>query len=660
MQLSDIEYAQGKIAEAFNSMLRTDYISLNDTEKLGLLSTYYVDHFGLLPEILSDTDQLIVGRRGTGKTTLLYRALVGCMESWKKDYPDHVEPRPRTLGIYVDLSKCQYIDDIADGNFIAFEHAFVSEVCDSITDQLNRFWPALSRESGVFAKLFKAAETNQVSEVRAVLDRIGQMLREGLPRTVDRSAPIQEKSGSTVVSSNASEIGINISENPTIGGKQSEGVQDTQSIERAYSTKTSYRLTIADLLRLLDELRDKAGLSATYILIDEFSALSTDLQRRFSTLLKKLLGSHAGVFIKLCAITDKYTLGSSVILQRDLFEISLDLDAFVERSGTLNEAMDGLRGFTEEIVRSRLQAYDCPTPEELFDDVDDAWNTLSRSAMGVPRTLGIVLKQASNRSRQGKRKILKTDLAYGVRYASTAYLNQMLGAARGGIAIPEFQVEMWSALLDRAQSERAKTPGAGASHFLVLAKNERMLSALSMFFLVHLLTKSRTTKTERSTRSLYCLDYGICEENNLGFTTDKNVIRQQRFAYDSALLPYEKFFGINTEASFRCPDCDAVYAESELVIAGIPITYCPRDRTDLVSQSGTSSSLQYTEEETKIIGTIRSARKEDRVIARQVADDVGCYVQKVAKFGEKLERSGLAQRERNDEEDRLIYFGSVG
>lgn len=658
-----LEYAQTKIAEAFNSMLRTDYISLNDTDKLSRLSTYYVDHFGLLPEILSDTDQLIVGRRGTGKTTLLYRALVGCMESWKKDYPSSLLPNERTLGIYVDLSKCQYIDDVADTDFAAFEHAFVSEVCDAITDQLTRFWPALNQQPGYFSRLFRAAETNQVAEVRGILDRIAQLLKEGLPRVIDRSATVQEKeaSSSTVLRSSEFNAGFS-SEEAILGAKEKDGIQESLSNERSYSTRTSYRLTIADVLRLLGELREKANLSATYLLIDEFSALSTELQRRFSTLLKKLLGSHSGVFIKLCAITDKYTLGSSVILQRDLFEISLDLDAFVERSGTLNEAMEGLRDFTEEIVRSRLAAYGCPDPNEIFDDPDDVWNILSRSAMGVPRTLGIVLKQAFNRSRQGKRvssRVRKSDIGYGVKYASTTYLNQMLGAARDGVAIPAFHADMWVGILDRAQSEKSKVPDAAASHFLILAKNERMLIVLNMFFLVHLLTKGRTTKKERSTRNLYCFDFGVCEENNLGYTTDKNVIRQQRFAYDDVLAKYEKYFGITAETTFTCPTCGATYAESELFAAGIRMTFCPRDKTDLILQSGQGSGDQYTEEETKIIGTIRSATRDDRLMARQVADDVGCYVQKVAKFGEKLEKGGLAYRERDAAEGKLIYFSNL-
>jgi hypothetical protein len=335
------------VAEAFNSMLRTDYISLNDKERLSLLSGYYVDYFGLLPEVLSDVDHLIAGRRGTGKTTLLYRAFVECMNSWQEEYSGS-SPKPRTLDIYVDLSKCQYLDEISDADFTAFEHGFVSEVCDAITDQLTRFWPELNKQPGYFAKLFKAAESEKIEEVRTLLDNISQLLKEGVPRIIDKSGTVQSKDTNATARSTNSELSGSLK--PTeasLSAKDTEGSQESQSSERSYSSRVNYRLTVSDVLRILGQLRDKADLSATYIFIDEFSALSTDLQRRFSTLLKKLLGSHNGVFIKLCAITDKYTLGSSIILQRDLFDLSLDLDAFVERSQTLNDAMDGLRDFTK-------------------------------------------------------------------------------------------------------------------------------------------------------------------------------------------------------------------------------------------------------------------------------------------------------------------------
>ena len=57
------------------------------------------------------------------------------------------------------------------------------------------------------------------------------------------------------------------------------------------------------------------------------------------------------------------------------------------------------------------------------------------------------------------------------------------------------------------------------------------------------------------------------------------------------------------------------------------------------------------------MGSIRSSAPEDHLTARHVADDVGCNVQKVAKFGEKLERAGIIARERVEELRKNIYFG---
>jgi hypothetical protein len=130
-------------------MLRTDYIPLKDTAKLSLLTHYYVDYYGFLNQILGENDQLIVGRRGTGKITLLYRALVERMRSWKSDVTSAA--KPRTLAIYVDLNKCQSIADIDSANYDEFEHVFVSELCDAITEEIGRSWPAINSEPGFFS-----------------------------------------------------------------------------------------------------------------------------------------------------------------------------------------------------------------------------------------------------------------------------------------------------------------------------------------------------------------------------------------------------------------------------------------------------------------------------------------------------------------------------
>ena len=191
---------------------------------------------------------------------------------------------------------------------------------------------------------------------------------------------------------------------------------------------------------------------------------------------------------------------------------------------------------------------------------------------------------------------------------------------------------------------------------MVLTKNEIKLKYLSMFFVVHLLTKGRTTKKEKFSRSLYCIDYGICLENNLGFSTDKNVLRQQRFAYDEDLAQFDHLFEKESEPKYICSTCSTVYRESELRIKGKVLTFCVEDRATLQRYDLGALERRYTEEEIKIIGSIRSSLPEDHLTARQVADDVGCYVQKVAKFGEKLEREKIIGREKIEELNKNIYY----
>ena len=589
----------GIVSDAFDSMLRTDYIPLKDTEKLSLLAEYFVDYLGYLPELLSATDQLIVGRRGTGKTTLLYRALVECMKSWEPGYEGPA--RPRTLGVYLDLDKCNSLAGSTD-DYSRFERAFVSELCDAITEELQRSWPALKNEPGLLQKVLRPRGARREADVRAELDRLVRVLTTGLPRFVNKSAPVQTTRSSRQKAATTASADIRVSlSDSAIGGSADASEEQEEFVETITTEQTNYELSIADLMRVIADLREAAQIPTFIILVDEFSALPHDHQLRFTTLLKRLLGNHAGVVVKVCAITDNYTLGSALILQRDLFELSLDLNSFVERHGSF-------------------------------------------------------LKQAWSRGKQSTRpRIRRTDLDYGVRYASKAYLNQMSGAAKNGLAIPEHVSEIWSALLGRASDERAKSDGP-ASHFMALQRHEEKLRFLNMFFLVHLIEEGRTTKKESRSRSLYAFDYGSALENNLGWGDDKDVIRQQRFVYDDLLERFDSHYRTSGEATYRCPTCSTVYTQSELFVAGTRLDFCPKDRADLLELTSASIGTSFTEEEIKIVGAIRSALPGDELAARQVADDVGCYVQKVAKFGEKLDKEGVISRERPDDGGRYIYF----
>ncbi len=638
------------IEDAFNSMLRSDYIPLKDTDKLVRLSDYYVDYLGFLREVVGESDHLIVGRRGTGKTTLLYRGLIETINSWSEN--DTIA-KPKTLGIYLDLSKCQSLEDTASKEFSEFEHVFASELLESIKAELNRTWPALKSNPKLFSRIFTPKEVEAQNDTKNAIEDLAKVLSEGVLRAESKSGPQSIAASSSTQNSYQESLELKAKAAPEASASTSRGINKSEQHAVERTSTFEYRLNIADILRALSSIRESAGISHIVIFVDEFSALETDLQRRFSTLLRKILGNHAGVFVKLSAITDNYALGSSIILQRDLFELNLDLDSYVERNGSLGAAMKGLSSLTKNLISERMQSYapdvDC---DDFFEDLEYSVVEISKAAMGVPRTVGIILKQALSRNlSESSSGIRKSDIDYGIKYASKAYLNQFVGAC--GIAIPSYYKDIWDSILDKAILERSKSE-TSSSHFMVLPRNEARLKYFNMFFISHLLTQGRTTKKDKASRSLYCFDYGVCIENNMLWGTDKNVIRQQRFAFDAVLEPFDHYFEVNKETQWKCPTCNAVYEEKELNVAGTILGFCPKDKADLVIVNNSDEFSKYTEEEIKIVGAIRSSSEEDELLARHVADDVGCYVQKVAKFGEKLDREDVIKRKMKD---KYIYYG---
>jgi len=100
-----------KLTEAFNSILRADYISLDDLEQLEKLEGYYIDFYNTIGSILQKQDNFISGRRGSGKTALLFRAYYECLKtiSPKLNKETSIFGNQKILPIFIDLSNCNDI-----------------------------------------------------------------------------------------------------------------------------------------------------------------------------------------------------------------------------------------------------------------------------------------------------------------------------------------------------------------------------------------------------------------------------------------------------------------------------------------------------------------------------------------------------------------------
>lgn len=327
------------VHKAFQSILRADYISIDDSNQLKMLGEYYVDIFNNLPIILQDQDNYINGRRGTGKTTLLLRAYYECLKtiSPKIKETSNVIGDRKILPIYIDLNQCKDIFEETDERIL--ERVFIGKIISELKQQLNT--------------VFEIDKLKIIKRNYSELEEFGyieDVLKYGVEIKVKRN---DEKEEIKSLTDDHTSAAVSLA-NPSVEANFEEKKEKliTHTVQKIEGVSAQEFLTI------LGEIRKKSKLNSIYIFVDEFSELANEEQARLSALLKKLLGSKNNIFFKIGTITGRYDFGENIIIGRDVFPISLDLNDFAERYGGIVGALKILEEFTYRIINNRLKTFD--------------------------------------------------------------------------------------------------------------------------------------------------------------------------------------------------------------------------------------------------------------------------------------------------------------
>lgn len=628
------------VRDTFQSILRADYISISDIKQLENLNDYYVDFFNLLPKVLQNQDSFINGRRGTGKTTLLMRAYYECMKTIspiiKED--SHLLYNKKILPIYIDLSQCK---EMFLQNCENLEHSFIVKIVEEIKNQLEIIFQLTKFKVG--KKDFSKLEE---------FDSFSEAIKEGILLKVEKRNITQERKNST-----AEKIEGSVSLKDAVV-KGNRNIIDEKNINYELDEARGYN--VQQFLGCLGKIRQRSGLDAIYIFVDEFSDLTDDEQEKFSNLLKKLLGSKNNVFFKVGTITDRFYFGKDIIIGRDIYPIYLDLSDFVERYGGIVAASKELINYTEKLLQKRLESFAGElTMNDIFKgNKSEILRRISREAMGVPRTIGLILQNALTQAEVRNEKFIQlSDINVGIRETRKIYFKQFQGAVQKKV-IPGFYMDMWNSLLKRALDEKSKDSNRPASHFMIDPIRKKYLNIFCENFMVHCLEDSRASKCGGN-YVLYAIDYDICNDNSIIYANQKDEFTAIRFIYDSVFQAYDCYFLKDRIKSYKCPVCNRIYDEKEVAQVKVKRCFeCDEKLEEIIHKDVPISDGNYTEVEVKILGIIATLSKEDAMSAAEISAAVGCNIQKVAIWGSKvLAKKGLINIEKR--EARNYYYDKV-
>ncbi|EJU9136701.1 hypothetical protein N5L29_002332, partial [Vibrio parahaemolyticus] len=440
-----------KLRCAFDSILRADYITLDNLNELGDLEEYFIDFFGILQSLLQRQDNFISGRRGTGKTTNLLRGYYECLKSIapKLKDKDRLIHDGKVLPIYIDLSTCNDLfDSKNDLNLI--EIHFIRQIISSLKKQLNL----------MFEEKFLAV-FSQKNPALDDLDYIEKVLVEGI--TLSTSKQVNLTSNRKI--SENSEISAEMSvSNLKAMGKQS----DSYELAQSKTVEQIKGLNVQEFLNKISDIKRKAEIDAIYVFVDEYSDLSLKAQNTFSALLKSFLGSRIGMFFKIGVITDRYDFGERIIVGRDIFPIPLDFNEYADRYNGAIAAISKTETFVERLILKRIESF-CPTLKvtDVFkSNFKEIIYRITRETLGVSRTIGIILQNAFiQASSNSDGKIGLAEINYGISSARKTYQKQFNGSIKKRL-VPGFNLDMWAAILEKAIEEKNKFPDRPASHFM--------------------------------------------------------------------------------------------------------------------------------------------------------------------------------------------------
>lgn len=431
------------------------------------------------------------------------------------------------------------------------------------------------------------------------------------------------------ISNNSNEISA------TLNKKDSSlGVSRSDSIieKRTNKFEEVRNCNVQTFLNYLGKIRKKSKIDAIYVFIDEYSDLTEDEQNKFSFLLKRLLGSKNNIFFKVGTITDRFNFGEQIIIGRDIYPISLDLSDFVERYSGIVEASKVLVKFTQDIVEKRLANFSLNiSMDDVFKgDRKEIFTRISREAMGVPRTVGLILQNSLIQTETKADKMIQlVDINIGIKETRKIYFKQFQGAVQKKL-IPGYYMDMWNALLGKALSEKNRNVDRPASHFMIDPIRKKYLNVFCENFIVHCLEESRASKYGGN-YILYALDFDVCNENNILYAIEKDEFTAARFIYDNVFQQFDCYFMKDRLKSYRCPVCNVIYEESDVAHMKVKRCFeCDEKLEEIIHKDTPITEGNYTEVEVKILGLIATLNEENAMSASEIGDAVGCSYQKVA------------------------------
>ncbi|MDR4943063.1 hypothetical protein RGU39_21120 [Bacillus wiedmannii] len=632
----------------------------------------YVDllsEYGIYSQMISNRTTFIVGRRGTGKSTIFAYSQSQIHQA-KENLSVYINAKAvhelsKVENIGVDLGDLSGVLGKSDLRRLLLIRNFLKSFKKSLIEELKK-------ENNAFFE--KVNNYFRDKKLQTALDKLDNIVEN--PELINISKAINQNTTTKETNESLAEIKAALQ---SLNAKISSKISD--SYEMSTSNILARYFNLKDVVSSVEEILQICKRGRLYIFIDDFSELEEiDMISFVDVIVSPLY--HLGkeyINLKIAAYPNRIYFGD---LDAGKYDI-VSIDMFdIYRKDNITATEKGATNYTRKIIENRI-GYFCSTSVEAYFDtkhlsLEEYYKLLFQSSMNIVRVLGHILYNCwlSNVS-QGKKinrfaieqACEKYYLDHTASYFSKSKHSKGVFNDKVDIHVQE---NLFTSLVKHAQENKyslkefdnsyfADLKIVPTSHFTTQLDLDNVLASLEFNGFIHkiseLAAKGRTQgSVKNKTNYLYAFDFGLCILEKIPYgkpeNKDSKFFQQRAFDYTGFI-----FDCLRESKQIVCKQCGAKYSIEDLEMFEkfrMKCMKCEEGRCqvkydeELVKIAETQSeNAIWTRDEIEILQAIHLFNNNSpttKITASMIGEEIDRTHQFVAWRCKELARAGYMER----------------
>lgn len=616
-------------------------------------------------DLLEPHTTLLIGRKGTGKSTLFQKAQKDLLQQ-KLKISAYLDIKTIFESSQIDPAFAQRIEDSSDSlpkealEKFLLHKAFLESLVGAIKEQLKR-----RITSSRFARVRELVGGN-VAKLDAELDDLARSIK--IPTFENAVGVLRAHVNKSKTDSQSGNAGaaLNLGANPSLGMASGFSVSEASSESNDYTSVIFRTLDLKSYIVKLRDLLDRGGIKQLYVFIDDFSELPEHAMIFVVDSLLAPLNNWSEELVKLKVAAYPGRIYYGEIDKTKIDEIHLDLFKLYAPAD-VSSMEQAATNFTKKLVEKRFEKFLPGRLDQVIDTTDNSiWRELFFASLSNPRILGYVLHFSSERALIKGSKITVRSVKEAARkyyeekieayFSLGKFLHSSFSERLSIYSIKELLeiIVSRAKLLKKHDSEVFKkisgTPPT--SHFYIPTSMEVLLQSLELNFFVTKYFEMADRNGQRI--SVYCLNYGLCERYSIRFGRPSGE-REFRLYFVERVFDYSSVIRafLNKNQEITCGHCGATYEHDQLEALRLYGMECPKCRQGHVSV--VNLSRKYEAEVRKVsqemllgsteLGILSALNADNEPLRpKEIAAELDCSYQLVGRRAKSLEERDLIQR----------------